>query len=276
MLKCQMCNLTFPSIFLYNKHQAFHKNIPNLQITCFFRGCEKQFNRYFNFKKHILRWHSTDCNKQIDVIYRCKEKDCNVCFTNRRDFNRHLYRHVKQNKIGMYCGYPACFNKPLFKTVTSYAVHICRQHSNKSLCKQLNIADDAHKKLDCATSDNCIDINDDCIASLQEKTLNQFSNDAVPYVKTISQLYLNLITKYFLTERTLQAIINSILSTIELSQQHFITTLNNSNLQNDIKKRIADMSQSSNNFLSNIYSSVNGCLGRLTQEINILKNILTF
>ena len=88
--------------------------------------------------------------------------------------------------------------------------------------------------------------------------MNQSSN--VDYVRAISQLYLNLITKYFLIERTLQAIIDGILSIIELSQQYFIATLTDSDLQNDIKERIKNMFQSSHNFFTNIYSSINGCL----------------
>ncbi|KAL0101898.1 hypothetical protein PUN28_018450 [Cardiocondyla obscurior] len=55
--------------------------MPYLQITCFFNGCGKQFNKYFNFKKHILRWHTTNYKTEMSVIYRCKMKDCNVCFT---------------------------------------------------------------------------------------------------------------------------------------------------------------------------------------------------
>lgn len=47
---------------------------------------------------------------------------------------------------------------------------------------------------------------------------------------------------------------------IELFQQHFINSLTNSDLQNDIKERIKDIFQNSNNFFSKIYSSVNGCL----------------
>lgn len=267
MFKCQMCNSMFPSILLYNKHQILHKNIPHLQIICYFKGCGKQFNRYFNFKKHIFRWHTKDCYKEIDVIYRCKEKNCNACFTSKRDFNSHLYRHIRQSKIGIYCGYPDCFDTTLFKTVNNYTVHICRHHSNMNLCKQY-VANDAQKELDLDNCDNRIDTSDNCVAFLEEETLNQFSNNAVDCVRSISQLYLNLITKYFLTERTLQAIIDGLSSIIELSQQHFITTLNDSDLQNDIKTRITDMFQSSHIFLSNIYSSVNGCL-RSTYSRNI-------
>lgn len=239
--------------------------MPHLQVTCFSKGCGKQFNRYFNFKKQVLRWHTTDCDKQISVIYRYKEKDCNVCFTSRRDFNRHLYRYIKQSKIGIYCGYPVYFDKTLFKTVSNYAVHICRHHSNMNLCKQL-IADDAHKELNRDTSGNCINISDNCVAFLEKETYNQFSNNAVDYVKVISQLYLNLITKYFVTESTLQTIIDSMSSIMELSQQHFITTL--IDLQNDIKKRIKDMFQSNYDLSSNIYNSVNDCF-RSTYSRNV-------
>lgn len=116
-----------------------------------------------------------------------------------------MYRHIRQSKIGIYCGYPACFDKTLFKAVSNYAVHICRHHSNMNLCKQY-IAGDAHKELDYDISDNCIDTSDNCVAFLEEETLNQFSNDA-DYIRAISQLYLNLIAKYFLTERTLQVLL---------------------------------------------------------------------
>lgn len=116
-----------------------------------------------------------------------------------------------------------------------------------SSCEQY-VAEDASKESECNTSDNCINTNDNCVALLEEKISNQFSNDTIHYRKAISQFYLNLITKYFLTERTLQAVINSISSVIELSQEHFIATLTDSDLQNDIKERVRSMFQSNNDF----------------------------
>lgn len=49
-------------------------------------------------------------------------------------------------------------------------------------------------------------------------------------------------------------------SIIELSQDHFVTTLTNSDLQNDIKEIIKNMFQSSQKCFSEVYNSVNGCL----------------
>jgi len=85
MFRCQMCNHTFSSITLYNKHQVFHKNMPDLRITCFFKNCGKQFNKYFNFKKHILRWHTMD-NKTYkrNITFNCKER--NLYVTNKFTF----------------------------------------------------------------------------------------------------------------------------------------------------------------------------------------------
>ncbi|KYM93954.1 hypothetical protein ALC62_15436, partial [Cyphomyrmex costatus] len=76
--------------------------------------------------------------------------------------------------------------------------------------------------------------------------------------KAISQLYLNLSTKYFLTERALQAVIDCMSSITEFSRQHFIATLTESNLQNDVKDKIKDMFQNSYHIFSNLYNPVNG------------------
>jgi len=40
-----------------------------------------------------------------NITFNCKERNCNVRFTSRTDFNRHLYNHIRENKIGVYCGY---------------------------------------------------------------------------------------------------------------------------------------------------------------------------
>lgn len=86
--------------------------------------------------------------------------------------------------------------------------------------------------------------------------------------KAISQLYLNLTTKYFLTEFALQAIIDGMSSIVELTQEHFITTINESDLQDNIKGKIKDMFQRSFSSFSNVHNSTNGCL-RNTYSRNI-------
>lgn len=94
-----MCNSAFLSLFLYNKHFILHKNTPHLKIICRFKNCGQHFNKYLYFKKHILRRHTTDYEKQSCVMYYCKEKDCNAYFRNSVNFNKHLYKHIRQKKI---------------------------------------------------------------------------------------------------------------------------------------------------------------------------------
>jgi len=249
----------FFSITLYNKHQIFYKNMPDLRIICFFKNCGKQFNKYFNFKKHILRWHTMD-NKTCkrNITFNCKERNGNVCFTSRTDFNRHLYDHITESKIGIYCGYLGCSTNTIFKIVNTYAVHICRYHS--SLYEQ-RIGNNNHRELDFDTNDYNFCLNEESLSQVSNNAGNLIQiSDAVHYVKAVSQLYLNLFTKYFLTERGLQAVIDSISSVTELHWQYFIDTLTESDLQDDVKEKIKNMFQNSYSFFNNVYNSANGCL----------------
>lgn len=58
---------------------------------------------------------------------------------------------------------------------------------------------------------------------LQKESLNQFLCDVNNNEKAIAQLYLNLTTKYFLTEFALQAVIDGMSFIFTLIQEHFIS-----------------------------------------------------
>lgn len=62
-------------------------------------------------------------------------------------------------------------------------------------------------------------------------------------------------------------VIDGMSSIVKLIHEHFIT-LNESELENDIKEKIKDMFQNSYSFFSNVHDSVNGCL-RNTYSRNI-------
>jgi len=79
-----------------------------------------------------------------------------------------------------------------------------------------------HRELDFDTNDYNFCLNEESLSQISNNAgnLNQIFN-AVHYIK-VSQLYLNLSTKYFLMERDLQAVIDSISSVTEFHRQYFI------------------------------------------------------
>lgn len=233
MLKCQMCQHVFSSIHSFNNHHILHKNMPNLRIICAYKNYKKQFSRYPNFKKHIYRCHKIYNNI---LKYYCKENNCNTYFTSRENFNKHLYCHIRESKIGIYCGYPTCSVTTIFKTVSTYAVHICRYHSKHNSFKQ-------HTNNSYIDNDNPIINNSHVESHLNENSesnfpVNKTCDDTINYGNILSKLYFVLSTKYFLTEHALQTITNAMSSISEFSQQNFITILNNSDLPYDIKIKV--------------------------------------
>lgn len=125
--------------------------------------------------------------------YFCKEENCNAYFSNRVNFNKHLYDHIRQ--IGIQCDYPACSTNKIFKTISTYAVHICRHH-NSNFDRQVITNNKEVMHFD--TSNICNYFLQE--ETLNQKTYNQVFGDVNSSEKAISQLYLNLTTKYFLTE----------------------------------------------------------------------------
>ena len=68
VLKCHLCKeekaqrLTF-STTDYLKHiQLFHAHQPNFLITCGIEGCQRTFQNFHTFRKHISDWHRSDPN----------------------------------------------------------------------------------------------------------------------------------------------------------------------------------------------------------------------
>lgn len=271
MFQCNMCSSTFLSILRYNKHQILHKNTPHLKIICRFKNCDQHFKKYVNFRQHIFRRHTINSKREISETYYCSQDKCNTYFTNRVSFNKHLYNHLKQNKTGIRCGYTSCSaNQTIFKTVSSYAVHICRRHFNCKSDKQCNV----NKELTNfdTYNDTNIDISNGHNSFLQEETgceaLSDITSNVNSVEKAISQLYLNLTTKYFLTHFALQAVIDGMSSIVELTKEHFIETVNQSDLQDDVKEKIKDMFRCSFSFFSNVHNSIDGSL-RNTYSRNV-------
>jgi len=177
------------------------------------------------------------------------------------DFHKHLYNHIRQSKIGICCGYQSCFlNNTIFKTVNTYAVHICRHHSYNNNDKINNF----DKQFIVNNEEFHFDVSNNFNLISQEITSNQVFCDTENIKKAILQLYLNLTAKYFLTEFALQAVIDGmsfiLLNSLSFIHEHFIKSLNESDIQDDIKNKIKYMFQHSYSFFENIHNSINGCL----------------
>jgi len=165
-------------------------------------------------------------------------------------------------------------NIQVVKTINTYTVHICRYHS--SLYEQ-RIGNN-HRELDFDINDYNFCLNEENLSLVSNNAgnLSQISDDAVHYVKAVSKLYLNLSTKYFLTERGLRAVIDSISSVTELYRQYFIDTLTERMIcKMMLKRKLKICFKIAIPFLIMFIILQTVVLKTHIQEINILKKTLT-
>ena len=91
MIVCNICSTSYANINDYNKHQKILSNIPNVTILCKYRGCNKYFDKYVNFVKHIYRMHNTSKDTTGAQCYVCKKVNCNFKCGKVNIFRKHLY-----------------------------------------------------------------------------------------------------------------------------------------------------------------------------------------
>ncbi|XP_018579459.1 transcription factor IIIA [Anoplophora glabripennis] len=115
-LKCSICNITFETVHLYNKHKSNHKT-----YTC---DCGSVFNRWTLFCQHRKKSCSI---KKID--HKCVI--CNKVFTTKSNLKFHSMSHIEESQRNSYrCPYLDCNRS--YKYKKNLKSHISVYHEKKN------------------------------------------------------------------------------------------------------------------------------------------------
>lgn len=95
---CSICDLKIFGIKAYNNHQFFHRQTSK-RFQCAYPNCSLIFNKYLNFKAHLVRSKHTGDNLIVDGTF----FSCNICEYKSKVktlFYKHLYQHIRDGEIG--------------------------------------------------------------------------------------------------------------------------------------------------------------------------------
>lgn len=131
MYKCVTCSLNFSSLTDYNKHHLDHRNLLNFKAACRVSNCPKEFDSYFNFRKHINRFHKLNTVSQIYTNYLCKQESCHFQCANLISFKKHLMKYFQEGE-SLLCPLPNCSNRrKVFSNKNSFFLHFFTFHQNE-------------------------------------------------------------------------------------------------------------------------------------------------
>lgn len=229
-----MCEIIFENNSFYTKHLAIHRHVERGRFICKFNNCYQEFSKYNCFRMHITRkQHNGDKNytSYLQSFATCCERSLTI-----NEVKNHLKKHFER-KEKIKCPYTACNSNIIFSNILQYKAHYYRKHRlhivNSTLKHSRNVSivyetenySDVHERNDSDISDNL---------------------EVEQYLRSLATMYLNLQAKHFLTNTTLQTIIESISDLNEISNAHRFA-INGTNFQNIDLFKLA-------------HDSVTGCL----------------
>lgn len=218
--KCQTCHAEFNALVKYNTHQKVHKYLSNCTFKCFEEGCYKQFRSYKTFYMHIYRYH-VNFKSRMPQDAQCKAPNCSYRFKSKRLISSHVSQHIK-NGDEVNCPFKTCKQVDIiFRNISTWRSHLFRKHFNENSTN--------------FNTENVFNIEDlqqigeNETISLDGNDTNMDSlpvNDYKTELSTLlSTLFLKLQSKYFLTDKALNAIIEGFNDATEISNQHLISVL---------------------------------------------------
>jgi len=228
-LFCFICKLKFSGIKAYNSYQFFHRQTCR-RFECAYPNCSLIFNNYSNFRAHLFRSKHTGDNLISDS--KSLFFSCHICrYRNQIKtlFYKHLYQHIKDG-IPLKCPFnKSCKIEKPFCRHETLRTHFVRRHSQFSVQEILlenndinttdNIQNNIQNNEDINTTDNVQNIIQETFAEqLPCNNENVFENICM---KLLASLYLKLESKHFLSNKSLQVLINSLLD-INLINTNFI------------------------------------------------------
>lgn len=265
MFTCKLCDFKCKTLNVYNKHQYLHRNWIKPIFYCMYENCYLQFTKYERFRLHVYRLHSkTNEFKETTSFnnFQCKVKSCNfnVEFTEKKAFFKHLNYHFQQNEKIICPYYEICNCNNNFQKMSTLKAHITRKHFDNLKVSQL-VANDNSLHSVHNLVENCEIIQDQDERSTD---INQL------YLKVLSSTYLTLTSKYFLSERSLNKIIEAFSDLEKLNNSFLIqkiiselnienNEINNQLLQNIFKQSLFNNAHNKdsgllrNSYLRNIY-----------------------
>lgn len=249
MFQCNFCNLKFAEIIGYNRHLNLHKNVLNCTFFCLHSNCGMQFRKYSNFKAHIYRYHGQKGEVKFTLIY-CSVPDCKFSEIEKRKFMAHMIQHIRRGNT-FTCPFETCKNNStVFNTKSKFCVHVYRYHqiSTNKYCSKKGHKNDS-------VPENISVISAFCNDQLVSTHLQSTDDLKTCYLRSISMIYLNLQSKYFLPDSVLQTVIDGLLNCTELSKSLLIKKLQNVNLPVNIIQSIVD-----SDFFCNLHSKECGIL----------------
>lgn len=231
MIVCKICNFRCSTIRKYDLHQYYHRNWKGISFACLHEHCNMILKTYGGFKQHIYRNHSN-----INELYKlkritCNLDTCNASFVDKKDLFSHVYGHIRD---GFEVSCPLkriCRCDTHFKNIRNIQAHIYRKHY------------DVDVQLDKCVNTFCTSNNEDntCIISdvdsksLHNETIDENSADLKQIAtKLLGNMYLTLQSKYFLSDKSLNVIIDGFSDLDKLNTQHInnIIATSGNKLQN--------------------------------------------
>lgn len=198
------------------------------------------FKTYYRYKYHFRKCHiiktiadSKDEKTKQKKPFICSSSNCNYTTNNKNQFTSHLYGHIK-NEGSVMCQFSGkC--KLIFKEVNNLRNHILRKHFECS--KNYDV-----KKLNCGVPELQVPISMDIDCSSTSSQPDNMPDDLFSLsLKLLSSTYLNLEAKYFLTDKSLQRVIDGMLDINTINVDFLISesekqniTLDRTLLQNNV------------------------------------------
>jgi len=201
-LFCSVCNLKFSGIKAYNNHQIFHRQTSR-KFQCVYPNCFLIFNKYSNFRTHLVRSkHTGDNLISNNTFFSCNICECKIKI--RTLFYKHLYQHIRDG-IPLKCPFiKSCKIEKLFSRYETLRTHFVRRHSQANI-QQTLLKDNEDIRL----------INTTDVQNMQEIFAEHLPCDNENLenmcLKLLTSLYLKLESKHFLSNKSLQVIIDSLL-----------------------------------------------------------------
>lgn len=196
----------------YNSHQFLHRQTCR-RFHCVYPNCSLIFNKYSNFRAHLMRSKHMDNNLISNYTF----FSCNICSYKtkiRTLFHKHLYQHIRDG-IPLHCPFiKSCKIEKLFSKYETLRTHFVRRHS------QVSVQETSMENNDISLT-NTTNIQNIIVETVAEQLPCDNGNIENICLKLLTSLYLKLESKHFLSNKSLQVIINSLLD-INLINTNFI------------------------------------------------------
>lgn len=211
MIDCNFCQLKFPNVHQYNKHQACHSDIKDFTYYCKVKDCGQSFVNFFKFRRHNNRLHKKFLIAEHNVkdVLSCRQ--CNFRSKNIVYLKNHLVKHLN-NGTKVHCPFFSCKESYNLYTKNSFKIHLSRYHKNRKNVINNDIENESPIKNDEVNdplfqtcdlmSVNAMEVED--LNALEENIsdVDELDNESIS--KKLGKLYLSLSSIHAASEIVIQ------------------------------------------------------------------------